>query len=337
MKGITHFMAGVAVATFFPEVVGAAAGDLAFGPLLGGLAGLLPDTLDFKLLRFLERRDLELDPADTADAEGRPDPQALAEGLAAAVARAHAGGQTVRLQLHTLRLRGDLWRRWILSFDRARDEVVVRVGPAVTTGQMPLPGSAPAGPALGRAPLPVPVLYDYDDEIAVDILAGPSLALAPVPGAVRVTFLPWHRAGSHSLLMVLLLGAAGWLLAPVLGLVMALAALAHVVLDQLGSMGSELWFPLDRRRVRGLGLIRSGDALPNLATVWAAGALILWNLDRHSAEPQLAAEPILLLGLLFPCLALAGLALWRRVRRKHPAARRLSEAEALAAGDGPDE
>jgi len=63
MKGIAHFAVGVAVATFFPEIVHDAAQSLAFGPVLGGIAGLLPDTLDFKLLRYLQRPDEVIDPA----------------------------------------------------------------------------------------------------------------------------------------------------------------------------------------------------------------------------------------------------------------------------------
>jgi hypothetical protein len=54
MKGIAHFVTGVAIATFFPEVVESAAqGSLL--PMLGGVAGILPDTLDFKFVRYLER------------------------------------------------------------------------------------------------------------------------------------------------------------------------------------------------------------------------------------------------------------------------------------------
>ena len=42
MKGIAHFATGVAFATFVPEVVGRAA-DGSILPVLGGVAGLLPD------------------------------------------------------------------------------------------------------------------------------------------------------------------------------------------------------------------------------------------------------------------------------------------------------
>ena len=52
MKGITHFITGIAIATFFPEVV-RGAGEGALLPVLGGIAGILPDTIDFKFVRYL--------------------------------------------------------------------------------------------------------------------------------------------------------------------------------------------------------------------------------------------------------------------------------------------
>jgi hypothetical protein len=58
MKGIAHFITGVALATFFPEVVQSGAqGSLL--PMLGGIAGILPDTLDFKFARYLDRIELK--------------------------------------------------------------------------------------------------------------------------------------------------------------------------------------------------------------------------------------------------------------------------------------
>lgn len=46
--------------------------------------------------------------------------------------------------------------------------------------------------------------------------------------------------------MAAAMGALGWLLAPVYGLVMGLGVLAHILQDQLGFMGSNLFFPLTR-------------------------------------------------------------------------------------------
>jgi hypothetical protein len=80
MKGIAHFASGLAVATFFPEIVYGASQNLSLAPLLGGAAGLLPDTLDFKVVRYFSRLDEEIDPAKITDAAGRPDPEAIAAG-----------------------------------------------------------------------------------------------------------------------------------------------------------------------------------------------------------------------------------------------------------------
>jgi len=60
MKGFTHFISALAAATFFPEVVQAAARG-AIWPALAGIAALLPDALDFRLARWLEQPDLSVD------------------------------------------------------------------------------------------------------------------------------------------------------------------------------------------------------------------------------------------------------------------------------------
>ncbi|MGD8623979.1 MAG: metal-dependent hydrolase [Anaerolineae bacterium] len=325
MKGIAHFAMGVAVATFFPEIVQAAAQGLAFGPLLGGLAGLLPDTLDFKLLRYLDQPDVEIDPARLVTAGGDPDPQAMAEALAAAVDRAYEGGRRVIVQLHTQRLAGDLWRRWRLAIDPERGGLSVHLGPAVTTAQAVVPGRECPGPAGGTARTCCPLRYGYDAEIEIDIFQGPSLALVRAGEGVAVTFLPWHRAWSHSLLAAALVGAAGALIAPAYGLAMAAALLAHVAMDQLGHLGSNLFFPLGRQRTPGLGLIRSGDGLPNLAAVWLSGALILFNLDRFSTAAVLPPVPYLVWAVAVPGLLLLAAGLWRA----RPREARLAAASAL--------
>lgn len=332
MKGIAHFAIGVAVATFFPEIVHDAAQGLAFGPVLAGIAGLLPDTLDFKLLRYLERPDEVIDPgpcAGPAAPAALPDSALIAARIAAAADRAHDTGRPVRLRLHTQRLGGDLWRRWSVTFDTDGGQVRVRLGPAVTTGQVPLPGTEPGGPKTGRAPVRAPLRYPAGDEIVVDIFHGPSLAFRPGDDGVEVVFLPWHRAWTHSLLMALLLGLAGCLVAPVYGLAMALAVLAHVAVDQLGFMGCNILYPCTRRRTRGLGLFHSGEALPNFLAVWTAAALILLNLDRFSAHPALPPGPYLLLAVVLPAALLLAAAPRRGSAAAAPATEALEEAADL--------
>jgi membrane-bound metal-dependent hydrolase YbcI (DUF457 family) len=335
MKGIAHFITGVAVATFFPEVVYGAAQQLTFGPVLGGLAGLLPDTLDFKVVRYFERLDDEIDPAKITTEAGHPDPQAIAERIADAMNRAYEAEVRLEVQLHTLKLGADLWRQYSVTFDLEGNGIVVQIGPVVTTGQVPIPGSEILGLVPGWAQVQAPILHTYDGETVIDIFSGPSLAFERAGDTVEVTFLPWHRAWTHSLFLVLLLGLAGLLIGPVYGLVMALAALAHILEDQMGYMGSNLLFPLTRGRMKGWKLFRSGDAIPNFLTVWSSLAVILLNLDRFSAAPIIPVAPYLLLVIVLPCLLLLGLWVWKTWWRGRQPARQ--PAVALAAVEALDE
>ncbi len=346
MKGITHFLTGVAIATFFPEVVRQAA-DGSLLPVLGGVAGILPDTLDFKFARYFERYDLEIDPGP------QPDPRRIAEELAGAMRRAYETGQSQNVMLHTIRLGADLWRQYIVRFDPARGEIAVRIGPVVNTGQAPFPGSEPPDAPEVRIPLGFPLMETYDQEYRVDIFSGPSFRFEREGDQVRVHFLDWHRRWSHSLPLAALLGlgAAGvtaliealggggisrlplWV-----GLVTGLGFAGHILEDQLGFMGSNLFYPFTRQRVSGLRLVRSGDAIPNFLTVWLALTVILFNLDRFSAAPRL--HPILfpLLAMGLPLIVLGGFYVRQR-RRARPRPREflrqrdiLSEAEETEVG-----
>ena len=307
MKGIAHFVTGVAIATFFPEMVQGAIQNLSFGPVLGGIAGLLPDTLDFKLIRYFSRRDADIDPAQILDKAGLPDPQVIAERIVGAIEQAYRSERPIHLQLHTVRLGADLWRRWTVTLDLKNNQVIVSIGPAVTTDGKPLAGSEIHGLEPGKAQSPIRILPVYEAEFWIDIFSGPTLAFQRVGDGVEVIFLPWHRAWTHSLLMVLILGALGCLIAPVYGVVMALAVLAHIVEDQMGFMGSGLFFPLTRKRVRGLGWFSSGDGTANFLTVWIGLSLIGLNLDRFSQGPLLPVLPYLLGMIVAPVLLLLGL------------------------------
>jgi membrane-bound metal-dependent hydrolase YbcI (DUF457 family) len=329
MKGIAHFVTGVAVASFFPEILHSATQNLAFGPVLGGLAGLLPDTLDFKFVRYFERVDDEIDPAKITTGTGHPDPQAMAERIAVAINRAFESGQLVKIHLHTLKLGADLWRQYSVAFGLVRREVVVCIGPVVTTGQRPFPGSDIPALGPGQARVQAPILPTYDRETVIDIFSGPSLALERVGDAIRVTFLPWHRAWTHSLFLVLMLGAVGFWFSPAYGLAMSLAVLAHILQDQMGFMGTNLLFPITRRRTMGWKLFRSGDAVPNFLTVWIGLALILLNLDRYSAAPLIPVLPYLLIVVVLPSLGFLAWWAWKKRPAQRPPAEVLAAVEAL--------
>jgi len=322
MKGIAHFVTGIAVATLFPEVVDRAA-DGSLLPVLGGVVALLPDTLDFKFLRYLQRYNLEIDPGP------EPEPRLIAQALARAARQTYRTGQSCSVLLHTVRLGPDRWQRYTVRFDPDAEAVTATIGPIVDTGQRPEPVSAPAIESCA-APLSFPLDPLSKLKIVVDIFSGPSLKFRRRGVHLHVSFLDWHRRWSHSLTFaaVLGLGAVGFaaliplltgrssalLSPPLTGAVVSLGLLAHILQDQLGFMGSNLLFPITRQRTPGLGLIHSGDAVPNFLTVWAAVMLILFNLDRFSTQPQLPPWWIFFgLTVLLPGVALG--ALYARARQ----------------------
>ena len=309
MKGIAHFISGVAAASFIPAAIRSAEG----GSLILALAGacaLLPDTLDFKFARYFEHFDDEIAPTEAGF-----DAQAIAERLAAAMQTAFETGRPKTVQLHTLRLGSDLWRQYAIRFSPETNEVIVRPGPVVTTGQMPYPDSDLPDAAGGRAAVGAPMVHTYDAETKIDIFSGPCFRFERRDDAVHVTFLPWHRRWTHSLTLAAALGLCGvLLLGPVFGAAIALGMAVHVLEDQLGHMGSNLLWPLTRQRTPGLRLIRSGDPIPNFVTVWVALALIIFNLDRFSAAPRLLAWSYLLGAVVLPALIM--LVAYARDQRK---------------------
>jgi membrane-bound metal-dependent hydrolase YbcI (DUF457 family) len=325
VKGIAHFISGIAVATFIPGVVRQAAdGSLLLA--LAGLFALLPDTLDFRFTRYLTPFDVEIDPhPDDLD------PQAIADRVVSTMLSAFETGQPKTIQLHTLRLGPDLWRRYSLRFSPATNEVVVRVGPIVNTSGAPLPGSTPLENAAGRAAVGLPLPPTYDAEINIDVFSGPAFRFERYSDNIRVIFLPWHRRWTHSLPLAAAIGLGiALILGPIAGLVCGLAFATHVLQDQLGHMGSNLSWPFTHRRSAGLGLLYSGDPLPNFLTVWTAIALILFNLDRFSTTPRLPTLPYLLGAVLLPLFILST-SHWRARRRAtHPPPEPLRQAEILA-------
>jgi hypothetical protein len=103
-------------------------------------------------------------------------------------------------------------------------------------------------------------------------------------------------------------------------------------------MGCNLLYPFTSDRSAGFGLIRSGDGIPNFATVWAAVALTVFNLDRFSGQPLL--EPAWFLGLavVLPVAVLGALYLRQRRQAKPETSESLrqqdiaSEAEVVEVG-----
>ncbi len=309
MKGISHFLAGIAAATFVPGVVESAAQG-SYLIVLGGFFGLLPDWLDFKFARYFERH-VNIDPDP-----GNLDPQIIASAVAAEIDRAAETRQPIRVQLHNIPLGPNRWRQYCIRFDSERSEVVITIGPIVNSALAPLDES---GQRAARVKTKARLDYTYEGDLTADIWNGPSFAFVPKAHTVEVQFLPWHRAWSHSFTLAAVLGlVTGVLLgSSQAGLVAFLGMSAHIVEDQLGYLGSNLFWPITKERSAGARLLHSGDAIPNFLAVWTALVLILFNLDRFSA-PMQQREPLfnpllfLSLTLFLPAVILIGIYAWER-------------------------
>ena len=317
MKGISHFLAGIAAATFVPGVVESAAQG-SYLIVLGGFFGLLPDTLDFKFARYFEHH-VNIDPDP-----GNLDPHLIAGAVAAEIDRAAETNRPIRVQLHNIPLGPNRWRQYRIHFDSERSEVVVGIGPIVNSALAPLDES---GQGVSLVKTTARIDYTYEGDLTTDYFNGPSFAFVPGqadssrPTTVRVQFLPWHRAWSHSFTLAAVLGLMTGILFGSLqaGLVAFLGMSAHIVEDQLGYLGSNLFWPITQGRSAGARLLHSGDAIPNFLAVWTALVLILFNLDRftaHVSNREPLFDPLIYFStmLFLPALILIGV--YARERRR---------------------
>ena len=282
MKGIAHFISGVAVASFCPWAIEAVQnGNPAFF-ILGAVAGILPDTIDFKFYRFFYQYEICVEPEPN-----QLDPQPIADAVAAAVAEAAVTGWPVRVKLATIKTGADNWRQYRVKIDPDAGEVRVQFGPVVSTGQVPQPGTLPATRPIGLAKFSAPVLQSGEPIYTIDIFDGPSFLFKRAEnGEIEMDFLPWHRNWSHSLPVAALLAGSASLWTWRAGIVIFGAYVIHIIEDQMGHMGSNLLFPFTRKRAPGLKIMRSGDAFPNFGCVWFCCLLIFWNLYAAIPEPR---------------------------------------------------
>lgn len=313
MKGIAHFISGVTVASFCPWAIAAAQGGNPAYFILGAVAGILPDTIDFKFVRYFYPHDIRVEP-DQTDC----DPQPIADAIATAVSAAQDGKPTT-LKLSTIQMGADNWRQYRVRIDPEAGDVRVQFGPVVSTGQVPQPNTLPAQRPVGIARFSAPILPGYEPLYTIDIFDGPSFKFIKNPGGqVEVDFLPWHRNGSHSLALGLLLAGIASFWTWKAGALIFGAHLMHVLEDQMGYMGSNLFFPFTKKRVPGLKIMHSGDAFPNFAAVWLCCLLIFWNLYAAIPNPLYHFTLLhLLMGAMAIPFVIFGAARWLLLRAGH--------------------
>jgi membrane-bound metal-dependent hydrolase YbcI (DUF457 family) len=290
MKGFTHFISGVAAATFFPQAMELVQKEHSLIYLLGGIFGVMPDTLDFKLAKFLDKYDAQID--INPDKEINADE--IAKKIGELMEQAYEKGQRKTIKLHTTMMGPDMWLKWSVRFDNENQLVKVKVYGPVSGSELLIQDDnyKLKGKLEGEYKVKYPILHTYDEETKMTIFTGPTLSFFPKDGKVEVEFLRWHRRWSHSLTFAALWGViiygiaviSGWTYPWLYGLITFSGGAVHILEDQTGFMGSNLFFPFTQERAVGMKWIRSGDALPNFFTVWLAVSIIIFNLNRFSLQ-----------------------------------------------------
>lgn len=290
MKGITHFMTGVTAASFFGRAVEMAGDQKSWILVLGGVYGIMADTLDFKFYSFFSRDDVVIDPDPLA-----PDPSLIATEIGRAIEQAWDEDRMVKAKCHTIRLGADLWRQYVIKFDAAINEVIVVINPIVTTSQIPFLGTAPRERRVGRYRLRVPIVETHGRPTVVDIMNGPQIGFRRVGDRVRVEFIPFHRTWTHSFFIGLVAAsvagliasfAAGWEIGWYYGLVAVAAYWSHLVCDLTGYMGASFFWPFWKKRTPGLKWWKANNPDSNFIFNYACLVVAIFNLNRFTwADP----------------------------------------------------
>jgi hypothetical protein len=310
MKGIGHFLTGIAVASCFPEAMRMTLEDNSLILMMGGAFGLLPDTLDFRVGRYLWPRQHVVTP-DLSRLDARP----VAETVARAIDEAAETGKPSLVKLNTLKMSANYHRTYSIYVDQERKVVRARIGPMRTMGQVMgggghLPRSLPEPHERGEleweAPYKANMVNLYHAETSVGIFSGPDFAFVPDGGNVRMDFIPWHRTWAHSPFVGLLCGLLAFLVYGLIGWAQAgdpsafvsttsltgfgvatLAFWGHTLVDQFGVLGSVLFWPFSDRRSGGFGWTHAASVLGNITLNFCCVALLFWNLIVHTTEANI--------------------------------------------------
>ena len=112
-----------------------------------------------------------------------------------------------KIQLHTIKLSYETFQQYTIQFDTEENNVIVSIGPVVSMGKVPYPGTEPPeGEGIGIAKTKNKILQTYNKPSTADIFSGPQFGFQPTKDGVRVEFIPFHRKWSHSLTLALIMG-----------------------------------------------------------------------------------------------------------------------------------
>ncbi len=293
MKGFAHFLAGLTTATFVVIVANVFYGNNMIARaivdnkeliiILGGIFGILPDTIDFRFAKYLQRHDYEVDMD-----EWNIDPQKVADTLAMAINQASEENREVNVMLHTIKISSDQWRQYNVMFDTENSKVICDIGPIISGFEKRpyVDTYLPEDKSHAEAEFKPKLNYGYDAVTHVDILSGPDFSFFPEKdGSVRADFIPWHRRWGHSVTMGVLFAPIGFMLYGFTPLgwtafwIIMLGYWSHILTDHFGLMGSNMFPPFTTRRVPGFKVTRSMSTLANVFTNYSNVMLIIFNMN----------------------------------------------------------
>jgi len=309
MKGIGHFLTGIAIASFFPEAMRGALDEKSLMLLLGGAFGILPDTLDFRIGRYLWKHHRIVTP-DLNNLDARP----VAAAVAESIDEAARTGKAVHLKLNTLKVSANYHRTYSVNVDDKAKTVTARIGPLKTMGQVMggtgfLPRSLPDVPREqleAVAAFKADAVNSYHADTQVAIFSGPDFAFVPDNGKVRVDFIPWHRTWAHAPLLGVFFGLLGLLVYGLVGMwqgagpeafvsskalsafgIMTLAFWGHTLVDQFGVLGSVLFWPFSSKRSAGFKFTHAASVMGNITLNYICVAIIVGNCLAYSSIDQI--------------------------------------------------
>lgn len=288
MKGVTHYFFAAALASLIPTLMIMAVYEKSFIIVLAAIAGILPDYIDFKIVRFLWRVDEEIIPEWPI-----PNASRIAEKIAKLIDEVWEKKKVINVQIHTIKTGPSTWRKWFIYIDPDRQRIKVGIGPIQTFGGRTFDATieeVPPDKRVGEAKFSAPLRYGYKDRtIEVSILTGPMVAFAPTDDHVEVVFLPWHRYASHSIILAGGLSSIVFLVALLFGISSFKALMysiaffvgytSHILSDQFGHMGSNLFWPFTKKRIEGLKITESADPYANFLLFWLSTMILLWQMN----------------------------------------------------------
>jgi membrane-bound metal-dependent hydrolase YbcI (DUF457 family) len=260
MKGITHFCAGIAVASCFPYAIETASSGNPICFIIAGIMAAVPDTIDFKFLCFVKFVDYRIIPEYE-----NFDPDFIAEKVAEAAHQCHLTNKKKRIRLCSVRTSAEDWFEYSISF--RGNEIIVKEN------------SDKKSPKKGTAKCLLPFHCSYDATTTATIFVGPTITLTPEEGYTQVDFIDWHRGFSHSFAMAIVLSVLISIFINTTVGIIALAAYgSHILLDQFGHMGSAILWPFKKTKISGCSLCHSSSRFANIFTVAVSTLIVFANI-----------------------------------------------------------